>query len=33
MELEERENGKENDSASVILHTIRCNSGGYKEMY
>jgi hypothetical protein len=25
--------GKENDRASVILHTIRCKSRGYKDVY
>jgi hypothetical protein len=33
MELGEREKGKENDRASVILHIIICESRGYKDMY
>jgi hypothetical protein len=32
MELGEREKGKENDRASVILHTIRCKDRGYKDV-
>jgi hypothetical protein len=31
MELGER--GKENDTASVISHTIRCEGRGYKDVY
>jgi hypothetical protein len=33
VELGEREKGKENDRASVILHTIRCEGRGYKDVY
>jgi hypothetical protein len=33
MELGVREKGKENDRASVISHTIRCEGRGYKEVY
>jgi hypothetical protein len=33
MELREREKGKENDRASVILHTIRWEGRGYENMY
>jgi hypothetical protein len=33
MELREREKGKENDRASVISHTIRCDGRGYKDAY
>jgi hypothetical protein len=32
MELREREKGKENDTASVILHTKRCEGIGYKDV-
>jgi hypothetical protein len=32
MELRERGKGKENDRASVISHTIRCEGRGYKRM-
>jgi hypothetical protein len=32
MELRERGKEKENDRVSVISHTIRCKSGGYKDM-
>jgi hypothetical protein len=31
--LQEREKRKENDGASVILHSIRCDGGGYKDVY
>jgi hypothetical protein len=31
MELGER--GKENDRASVILHNIRCEGRGHKDVY
>jgi hypothetical protein len=30
MELRERGKGKENDSASVILHNIRCEGRGHR---
>jgi hypothetical protein len=30
MELRERGKGKENNRASVISHTIRCEDRGYK---
>jgi hypothetical protein len=33
MELREREKGKENDRASVILHTIRWEGRVYEDMY
>jgi hypothetical protein len=33
MELGESRKGKENDRASVISHTIRCEGRGYKVMY
>jgi hypothetical protein len=33
MELGAREKGKENDRASVILYTTRCECRGYKDMY
>jgi hypothetical protein len=33
MELRERGKGKENDGASVISHTIRCQGRGYEDMY
>jgi hypothetical protein len=33
MELGERRKGKENDRASVILHTTRCEGKGYKDVY
>jgi hypothetical protein len=33
MELGERGKGKENDRASVISHTIRCEDRGYKDVY
>jgi hypothetical protein len=33
MELGERGKGKENDRASVILHTIRCEGRGYEDVY
>jgi hypothetical protein len=33
MELREKEKRKENDRASVISHTIRCESRGYKNVY
>jgi hypothetical protein len=33
MELREREKGKENDRASVISHSIRCDSRGYKDVF
>jgi hypothetical protein len=33
MELRERRKEKENDRASVILHTIRCASRRYKDVY
>jgi hypothetical protein len=29
----EREKGKENDTATVILHTTRCEGRGYKNVY
>jgi hypothetical protein len=28
-----KEKGKENDKVSVILHTIRCEGRGYKDVY
>jgi hypothetical protein len=33
MELRERRKGKENDRASVILHTINCKGRRYKDVY
>jgi hypothetical protein len=33
MELGERQKGKENDKATVISHTTRCESRGYKDVY
>jgi hypothetical protein len=33
MELRGKREGKENDRASVILHAIRCEGGGYKDVY
>jgi hypothetical protein len=33
MELREREKGKENDSASVTTHDIRCEGRGYRDVY
>jgi hypothetical protein len=33
MELWERRKGKQNDRASVILHNIRCEGRGYKDVY
>jgi hypothetical protein len=33
MEPRERRKGKENDSASVVLHNIRCEGRGYKDVY
>jgi hypothetical protein len=33
MKLRERGEGKENDRASVISHTIRCKVRGYKDVY
>jgi hypothetical protein len=33
MELSERGIGKENDRASVILHNIRCEGRGHKDVY
>jgi hypothetical protein len=33
MELRERKKGKENDRASVILHNIRCEGRGYRDVY
>jgi hypothetical protein len=33
MELGEREKAKENGRASIILHNIRCESRGYKDVY
>jgi hypothetical protein len=33
MELRERENGKENDRSSVILHTKRSEGRGFKDVY
>jgi hypothetical protein len=33
MELREREEGKENNRASVISHNIRCEGRGYKNVY
>jgi hypothetical protein len=32
MELGEGEKGKENDRALVILHSIRCEGRGYKDV-
>jgi hypothetical protein len=32
MELGERQKGKENDRALVILHIIRCEGRGYKNV-
>jgi hypothetical protein len=31
--LREREEGKENDRASVIAHKIRCKGRGYMDVY
>jgi hypothetical protein len=33
MELGERGKGKEKDRASVIMHTIRFEGRGYKDVY
>jgi hypothetical protein len=33
MELEERGKRKENDRGQVILHNIRCEGRGYKDVY
>jgi hypothetical protein len=33
MELRQREKGKKNDRASVILHNVRCEGRGYKDVY
>jgi hypothetical protein len=33
MELREGSKGKENDRASVISHTIRCEGRRYKDVY
>jgi hypothetical protein len=33
MELRERGKGKENNRASVIPHTIKCEGRGYKDVY
>jgi hypothetical protein len=33
MELRERRKEKENDRASVISHTVRCESRRYKDVY
>jgi hypothetical protein len=33
MELREREKRKENDRATVILHSTRCEDRGYKDVY
>jgi hypothetical protein len=33
MELREKGKRKDNDRASVILHTIRCDDRGYKDVY
>jgi hypothetical protein len=33
MELGEREKTKKNNRASVILHNIRCEGRGYKDVY
>jgi hypothetical protein len=33
MELGKREKGKENESVSVISHTIRCEGTGDKDVY
>jgi hypothetical protein len=33
MEVKEREKGKENDRASIILYNIRCERRGYKGVY
>jgi hypothetical protein len=33
LELKEREKGKENNRATVISYTIRCEGKGYKEVY
>jgi hypothetical protein len=33
MELREIEKGKENDRASIISHTTRCEGRGYKDVY
>jgi hypothetical protein len=33
MELRERGKGKESDRATVILHNIRCEGRGYKDVY
>jgi hypothetical protein len=33
MELGEKGKGKENERASVILHNIRCEGSGYKDVY
>jgi hypothetical protein len=33
VELRERGKGKENDRASAILHNIRCEGRGYKDVH
>jgi hypothetical protein len=33
VELGERDKRKENDRASVKSYTIRCEGGGYKDVY
>jgi hypothetical protein len=33
MELRDRGKGRENDGASVMSHNIRCEGGGYKDVY
>jgi hypothetical protein len=33
MELKERRKGKENDRASVMSYTIRCEGRGYEDVY
>jgi hypothetical protein len=33
MKLREKEKGKENDRATIILHTRRCEGRGYNNVY
>jgi hypothetical protein len=33
MEFRERGKGNESDRASIILHAIRCEGRGYKDVY
>jgi hypothetical protein len=32
-ELGDRGKGRENDGASVMSHNVRCEGGGYKDVY